>query len=295
MRIRHGRFWVLATILIIINTAGIIAILERMDGPNEPGLRVIKTFPTGDPEKADRFGLLFDNPVVAPHEVGQRLERSPFVIEPEPQGDWTWSAPDRLDFLLDGPLPPGREYRLEPAADFEDALGRHLAGTDRFTFRTAPLALIKVTPGLQDRTDAHLVLCFNQPVAPSDLAQRIHLYPDSPIQLDYDDGEPVVTTDSKEADGNSKEADGKGLKVEILTLEPADVLTLRVRRPEADMARLVIDAGLTGYGGNLPLEQAIEQDIELLPVFTLVNSRTGTPSLTNPGGVDFLFFSAARS
>jgi len=148
------RFAVLAGILIVINIAGWIWVRQAIVARGQPRVRVLSALPRRDVEKADRFTLLFDEPVAAANLVGVRLGRSPFVVEPPPAGTWMWSQPDRLDFLLDRQLPPGRVYTVKPAPDLELQLGRRIVGRSVFTFETRALELMGCELGPMDREHA---------------------------------------------------------------------------------------------------------------------------------------------
>ncbi|MHC5003250.1 MAG: hypothetical protein ACYTJ0_09010, partial [Planctomycetota bacterium] len=104
----RSRFWSLSAVLVTINVAGLLWIRHELTSGPVPAIRVLAATPTGAADGADRFALQFDEPLGRPEQIGRPLEWTPFRVEPEPPGAWVYAAPDRLEFVLDEPLPAGR-------------------------------------------------------------------------------------------------------------------------------------------------------------------------------------------
>lgn len=258
------RFLFLAIALIVLNTVGLLYIANRsapVAGRDAvSSLRVVAFAPDGVADDADRLTVLFDEPVVTPGEVGSRPKETPFDVEPEVQGHWEWTGVKELSYLLDAPLPPGRDYRVAPAANHVSALGRNLVGETEFAFSTRRLAIEGCELLSQDNTHATLKIAFNQPVEPSVLLDHLLVM------------------------GRASEVP---LDVESLVVEPDAELVLRVARPRSRASRrdaslqLLIKPGLVGDGGERGLSAAWEKQIPLDPVFAFTRLRVPTPGLAS--------------
>ncbi len=221
-----ARFRLLAGVLVGINVVGLALIYRAATCRPPGGVRILAALPDRDVDDADRFSLLFDEPLVNPSVVGQPPERTIFRIEPSPDGGWVWASPDRLEYRLSRPLPPGRVFQVRPAADFTAATGHRLVGDREFRFQTRPLRVLETFIKSADREKVTVRVRFNQPVSPTDLLHHLQV---------RDDGS------------------GDSLEPLCLVREPADELILHVNRPHSDRLRLAIDKDLAGAGAELPL------------------------------------------
>ncbi|HUT60207.1 MAG TPA: MG2 domain-containing protein, partial [Phycisphaerae bacterium] len=247
------RFGALAAAVVIINVAGLIWIHHDLVGGRRQKIRVLSALPpAGEVEQADRFVLLFDEPLAAGDAVGGPAERVPFVVNPQPPGHWRWAAPDRLEFVLDERLPPGRMYTIRPAMDFELLTGRQVVGPSEFSFRTRPLVLERCKLETANREHVNFELKFNQPVRPAEVLEHL------------------VVSDARS---------GAELNAVSLVQEPADSIILRAARPGHDRMRILLKRGLKGDGAQLGLDEDIWQSFEVPKRLSLLRAEVSVPSL----------------
>ncbi|HRX86711.1 MAG TPA: MG2 domain-containing protein, partial [Phycisphaerae bacterium] len=253
------RFAVFAALLLVLNSVGLFLIYSALADDAVPRVRILSVAPAKDADMADRFTLIFDGPLATPGAVGTAATDALYEITPAPDGHWTWAAPDRLEYLLDRPLPPGREFTLRPVSDFFARTRRTLVGESLFRVQTRALMLVSCVLDSADRYHANVLLTFNQPVLPADLMRHLEM---TPIDAD---GESVVPT--------------MGLSPTCLTQEPADRLTIRVDRWDTDHAKLKLDAALCGAGGERPLGEDVTRQLTLAPAFSLERADAYDPEL----------------
>src|SRR5262249_8028570 len=153
--------------------AGILWIRQSMVGGSTPRLRVLSALPVRDIDKTDRLSLVFDEPIADESDLRKPLDKSPFLIQPAPDGRWEWSKPDTLEVVLAKHLPAGRIFKIKPAVDLETQVHRRLIGDGEFEFRTRPLRVESCTVASTDREHANIDVKFNQRVAPADLLAQI--------------------------------------------------------------------------------------------------------------------------
>ncbi len=253
------RFWAAAMLLLAVNVAGLMWIHHDVTRLPEQSVRVLTALPTGPVDQTDRFSLTFDEPLASPDVVGTTPEAALFVIEPRPAGKWVWAARDRLEYLLDEQLPPGRVYNIRAADDVELRTGRTLIGESTFTFQTRALRLDAYRLATADRTHANVELTFNQPVDPAELTRHL------------------AAIDS---------ASRKGLKPVVLTTQVSPDMTLRCTVPPSRKLALTLDAKLAGHGGQLALGKAREVYLPIPEQFTITSTRVFRPSLNRLVEVD---------
>ncbi len=263
MRQVPTRFWGLAATLLAINAAGVLWIHHDLTATARPHMRIMSLLPTVNAETADRLSLLFDGSVVPEGTIGQRLDRAPFSMDPPHPGHWTWSGTNRLEFLLDEPLPPGRVFSLKVEPELELSTGQELIGDADFQVQTRRLELDACVLTASDHENATFELRFNQPVAPADLLRHVE----------------VRSTREDHA-----------FTPACLTAEPGNTLTLRVSAESPGTLEVRLFAGLTGHNAMLPLGQEIRQSIEIRQGFALLNAEARIGDLS-PVAVVYLNFS----
>jgi uncharacterized protein YfaS (alpha-2-macroglobulin family) len=248
-----GRFVAVAAALVALNVAGIIWIHHDLLAKAHQKIRVLSTLPgPGQVDETDRFVLLFDEPVVSPADVGKPLERRPYILSPQPAGQWQWAAADRLEFVLARKLPPGRVFTLKPAVEMEALTGRQVVGLAEFRFQTRALALQSCLLENSDKTSVHFSLHFNQPVHPSELIKNLSVL-----------------------DGNSSE----DLRPVSLSQETSDRIVIQANRPASGMLRVRVLGALSGEGGQLALGGDFFQQIVLPARFSLLGVEVEHPGL----------------
>ncbi|HVP10283.1 MAG TPA: MG2 domain-containing protein [Phycisphaerae bacterium] len=255
------RFWILATVLVVLNAVGLFCIRAEIRAGRR-AVRIVAAAPTSEVDSTDRLSLTFDEPLAEGKEAGRPLTRSPFTVTPALAGQWTWVAPQRLEFRLDAPLPPGRVFTVRAAADAEAQLGRRLAGETVFQFKTRTLELRACNLIGVDREHATFELVFNQPVNPPDLLRLMQV-------TDVDGGQKLDTA--------------------ILTSEPAERLVVRTARPRREHVRLTLDQALTGNNAELPLGAPVVQQLKVTPVFAILRAAVDEPALEQDADVTLWF------
>jgi hypothetical protein len=258
----RSRFGVLAGVLCALNVGGLLWIRHELLQRGRPAIRVLSALPTRNVDDTDRFSLLFDTPVMAAGVVGRPLDRSPFVIDPQPPGRWVWAQPDRLDYVLNKPLPPGRVFVVKAAADMEMQTGRPLVTESTFRFETRPLRLSSCRLGTADRNDVSVEFIFNQPVGPDDLVRHLELHDPSGWQW---------------------------LAPTPLAKAPAEKLTVRCPRPSSGRLRVLIKATLTGANGQLSLREQVIRELHVPEVFALLRAEANEPGLEKNTCVELVF------
>ncbi len=231
-----AKFAVALAVLAAVNIAGWAWLHHSLTTMPTPRMRVLTFSPDREPTEAERLTLLFDDAVVEPEQVGKRLDRPPFRIEPAPPGNWQWTATNKLEYILARPLPPGHVFNIQPAEDIEVRLGRKLVGPAEFQVQTPALKLSEATLLTADGSDVTFQLEFNQPVDPRDLAAKLDVY---------------------------VEPDGESLAFQQLTQAPAARHVIRVDQPAGQDLRFRIGGALTGAQGKLPLGEEIRHHLHL--------------------------------
>lgn len=253
------RFAVFAALLLVVNITGLALIYASLADSGQRKVRVLTVAPETDADNADRFVLVFDEALGAGAALGEPAVRVPFVLAPLPEGYWTWAAPDRLEFVLARRLPPGRIYELAPAGDFTAQTARTIVGPQSFRFQTRALVLISCVLDSADRTDANILLTFNQPVLPADLLRHLR-----------------VTGLKANGEPRAKEPE---LTATCLAQAPADRIVVRIPRQDLQHVQLDLDERLTGVDGQRPLPAKISRRIDIAPPFGLVRAYVDEPTL----------------
>ena len=245
------RFWILATSLVLLNAVGLLWIRAELKA-GQRRVQIVAASPARDVDATDRFALTFDEPLVDARNLGEPLTRAAFTVMPALAGRWTWAAPERLEFQLDAPLPPGRVFTVRATSDAEAQLGRRLGGQTEFQFKTRALELRSCDLASVDKNDATFEVVFNQPVNPVDLLRL------------------MLVTD---ADSQHK------LAATILTTEPAERLVIRTARPRQDEVRLTLDPTLTGHNAELPLGSTVVRRLKIIPAFAILRAMVAQLAL----------------
>ncbi len=254
MRGKGWRFWGLAALLLAVNVCGILWIHHDLTSGPRPHVRILSVSPGGPADGAERFSLKFDEPLAATAMVGRPLAASPFVLKPQPEGRWQWTAADQLDFVLSKPLPPGRQYSLVLAPDGEDRMGHQVIGDKEFTFRTQPLELTGCNLLKTDPKKITFELSFNQPVHPVDVLEFMTL---KDAKTD-----PVAT-----------------LQATALSHEAGTKLVFQADRPKGGMVAMTLSRKLAGCGAELGLGYDRQQSITVPEKFVLLRAQTDAPRL----------------
>ncbi|MEI8381756.1 MAG: MG2 domain-containing protein [Planctomycetota bacterium] len=246
-------------------------------------------------DTAERLLAVFDRSMVREAELNRPLERSPFHIQPKVAGHWRWTSTDRLAFVLDNPLPPGRKFEITAAVDFNSQFPAELDAASRtFQFKTRSLEWTGLTLQSSDREWATMELQFNQPVIPADL-MRAMLVTDARFPVGSgrsnsrsDQINPFESYDEKAIPFES----------EVLTKEASTKLVVRTKlisfAKSSGSLKVVLDANLTGAGADLPLGLVTVREVALPKSFTFVRSQVEIGSFNSDATVQ-LYFSSGLS
>lgn len=291
------RFWIVSALIVAINLGGLLWIRHELVVQQNPATRplhVISALPAQNVDTTDRLSLVFDADVCRPELLNQPLATAPFTIVPELPGHWTWSEPERLDFVLDEPLPAGREFKVEPAADIELQTGRVVWVDAEIHFKTRPLKLEECRLQSADSQNVNLELRFNQKVDPADLLRHLTVTERKAHLGSAASASPPDFTPANDVQPNDTKPGS--LHPVSLTREPSEKIMLRCsrpgrRRPWGNRVEVVLDAALKGHGGDLALSESISKTLELSPTFSLLRADVDQPGLEEVVSVD-LYFSA---
>lgn len=263
MRRISKKYLALVVIPIGINVLGLVWIHHDLTEAPRPSARVLSLSALPDTHSADRFSLIFDRHMVLPTDVGQVEKAGVFELSPEWPGRWIWSAPDKLDYILNKRLPAGRIFRISATEELPRRTGRFLEGDNEFEIKTKSLALDRSELVAFDKRHITFRLVFNQPVDPGDLLRQINFY-----------------------DENTK---AKLSELVCLTQTPQENLVLRFRRPESNRFKMVLDERLKGNGAELGLGKQVVQVHEVPLSFSLLNVHATRPTLEEIASVELRF------
>jgi uncharacterized protein YfaS (alpha-2-macroglobulin family) len=265
------RFWVLTLFLVALNLGAWWSVRRdlraRLDPMSRP-INVIAALPEQNVDVAERLSIVFDGPVVDAAKVGKIEDAPPFKISPKVSGEWTWTASDRLDFVLDNPLPAGRTISIDPVPDIDVKLGRAVQISSTIAFETSALALEACQLLSSDRDTVQVELLFNQVVAPADLLKHLK------IQTSHRTARhetPGVVSDSLVSEFDATQ-------LTCVTDKPSQRLIVRVNRPRESEFQVVLAAELTGFGAEKSLGEPAVRSVKLPDTFAYLRTQTNPPS-----------------
>ncbi len=213
-----------------------------------PGdLAVAAALPRGEVESRASVDVVFDRPVVALGKKDPSLHDGAGILEldPRPEGYYHWVGTRTLSYVVTGGLPPATAFRARVKAGVKAVDGTRLAEAVTWEFSTPRPALVASIPAPGDslmRPGDPLVLAFNQPMDPREVADAAEVGKAGPFEAVHPDS-----------------AFRAGLSWDIRRLEPERVVVLTPKHPlEPDHAyTLALKADLRGRSGPLPLGDEI--------------------------------------
>ena len=269
MHKRDLRFAGIVALFAALNVGGWVWARRAVVAAGRDEVRVVATLPGPWVDEARRVALEFDRDLAREEELGLPLAAPPFRFEPQVAGHWEWSAPRRLSFLPDRPLPPGRLFRAVPSPRFATLTGHRLGGPTEFAFRTRSLSLVACTLESADDDSLTLALTFNQPVAAHDVAARV------------------------EVEGVVREPGTDGpVAVEALTERVAERILLHAPPALGDSIHVRVRAGLRGPQAELGLEQDHLTSLAVPRAFGLLGARAEPDWRSGAPQVELRFSSA---
>ncbi|HUV40121.1 MAG TPA: hypothetical protein VMY39_10925, partial [Planctomycetota bacterium] len=258
-----------------LNVACWVWVYHRGGSAPPQAVRVISSLPGDEADGADRLTLVFDREVVSRSRVGEVEPAAPFEVSPAWPGQWRWAGPETLQFLLEKPLPPGRVFTLTATDALPRRFGMTLEGEKTFRFRTRALELTSCQIRTSSPEEATFELVFNQPVDPDELLRRLRVYDrrEAPTPAPR-------TADAPDAAMPADLAESPQLSNLIgLTKTPAERLVIRSARPRSGGLAFVLDRGLTGHEGELPLGRDEYRTLVISPRLWVVRAWASEPGL----------------
>jgi alpha-2-macroglobulin len=266
------RFFVLAILLVALNVGGLVWIRHELAqqgfdrAPDQP-IHLVSSFPQSNADHAERLSLHFDQDVGDVTQLNKQLDQAtPFKLSPVPDGDWIWSSPKQLDFVLNKPLPAGQSFEVKPAVGIKQQLGQVILVDNKVEFQTSALDLQTCRLVSSDHHDVTFELIFNQQVAVDEALQAITVW-----------------------DRNQKSKDRNKLKVESLIQQPSKSLVLRCSRPNTDVLIISINENLKGHEATRSIGKRIERSLDVQPVMAFVRTNVRELGIDGQFDVDVYF------
>ncbi len=158
----------------------LLLILLSTSSDAQTALTVVSYGPEGEIaslEEANEIRVVFSEPMVTLGRIPERLRPAFFRITPAVEGTFRWSGTTVLIFTPDPkrPLPYATRYQVT-IANAAAASGRRLAKPVTFSFTTPTVRLLDTRWYRRGGTVAGpmvVMLRFNQPVKPADLAKHL--------------------------------------------------------------------------------------------------------------------------
>src|SRR5713226_2854306 len=148
--------------------------------PQRAPLRVVSAGPTGEIRAGDQgneIRVVFSEPMVMLAQVPPRLKPAFFHVTPAVTGTYRWTGTTILILTPAKRLPLATKYDVTIDAGTRAISGRTLAAPYTFSFMT-PTASLEQTdwyrPGGRFDAAPIIVLRFNQPVKPEEVAAHVH-------------------------------------------------------------------------------------------------------------------------
>lgn len=260
---RQYKILVIVAMFAGINLAGLTWIHHDLTKAPKATVRVLSAALLPDVDNPDRITVIFDRDMVAEAGVG-RIEAAPvFSLAPAWPGKWVWSAREKLEYLLDKPLPAGCRMSLAATDRLKEVTGKTLDGAIEFQLSARPLRLLSCNVMASDQSDITLQVTFNQLVDPGEFLRQSSFY-DGKTSAKLD--EPICLTKAPQSD-----------------------LVIRLQRPESNQFKMIVAPQLTGYGTDVGLVQQIEIKRTVEPGFALLNAYVATPDLEQMTSVRLCF------
>jgi alpha-2-macroglobulin len=255
----------IAGLLAGINILGLVWIHNDLTTISPATVRLISFNMLPNEDSASRLSLSFDRNMIPAENVGQVEKASIFKLTPEWPGEWVWSAPDKLEYVLAEQLPLGRIFKISATEELKKITGKTIEGKDEVEFKTSALAVVKSEIIACDQSDVTFRIIFNQPVDPGELLRHISFYDTNngnKIKL----GEPVC-----------------------LTQLPAETLILRFSCPASGSFEMDLNEELKGYNAQLPLGWWVVSNYYIPKGFSVLNVQAEMPNLDEIASVRLNF------
>jgi len=246
-----------------LNLAGLVWIHHDLTRSPQATVRVLAASLLPNADSPDRVRLTFDRDLIADGSVGRVEKTQVFSLAPAWPGKWVWSARDRIEYLLDKPLPAGRKVTLAATDQLKAVTGRTVEGQGEFVLAARPLRLVSFDVIASDGSDITLEATFNQPVDPAEFLRQSSFY-DARTAARL--GEPAVLTSAAQ-----------------------NAVVIRLRRPRSNEFRMVINEGFAGRGAEVGLSHPVEIQRMVSPGFAFLNSYVDLSDLGETVSVRLYF------
>jgi len=244
---------VLTGFFAVLNIAGLLWIHHDLTRSTQAAVRVLAAALLPDADSPDRIRLTFDRELIADSSIGRVEKTQVFRLAPSWPGKWVWSARDSIEYLLDKPLPAGRKITLAATDQFKVITGRSVEGRGKFELAARPLRLVSCDVVASDVDEITLQVMFNQPVDSAEFLRQASFYD---AQTGDRLQEPLV-----------------------LTSASREVVIIRLRRPDSNELRMVVNERLAGSGAEVGLGHTVEVRREVNLGFALLNSHVDMSEL----------------
>ena len=139
-------------------------------------LEVVRFSPEGEVPLAAQLSVTFSQPMVAVTSQEEAAKFVPVKITPEIPGKWRWIGTKTMIFEPVTRFPMASEFRVEIPAGTKSSLGKTLATTKTFTFKTPPPQVTTVYPKSNEVSRNPLIfVSFDQQIDPNAVLQKIKL------------------------------------------------------------------------------------------------------------------------
>ena len=265
------RFWGLSVVLVVLNLSAWYWVQQSAGRPlsaTQQVLKVVSTLPQKQVDETDRLSIVFDGPAVEPSKIGQLEDAPLFKVSPDIPGQWQWASAERLDYVLEDPLPAGRTINIQPSSDLEVRLGRAVQISAEIEFQTRALELNQCNILSSNRQEVQFELIFNQPVDPGALLRHLKVQESLPL---------AAAPDLQAAQPAAPEAPFNNLHPTCLTAKPNTRLVLRCNRPERRSLDVILAAELTGHEADRSIGKVTTRNLTLNHTFAYLRNEVPTP------------------
>ena len=265
------RFWGLSAVLIALNLGAWCWVARGVKQPlptAQQTLKVAATLPQTQVDDTDRLSIVFDGPAVDLSKIGKVEDAPLFKVSPDVPGQWRWASAERLDYVLQDPLPAGRTINIQPSSDLDVQLGRAVQISAEIEFKTRALELNQCNILSSNRNEVQFELIFNQAVDPGALLRNLKVQESQQL---------AAAPDLKNTQPDSPLPVFTNLHPNCLTSKPAERLVLRCNRPARRAFDVTIAAELTGHEGDRPLGKVTTRNLTLNHTFAFLRSEVPEP------------------
>ncbi len=179
------RFWSLSAVLIALNLGAWCwvarGVRQQPVAAEQHTLKIAATLPQKQIDDTDRLSIVFDGPAVDMSKIGKIEDAPLFKVSPDVPGQWQWASAERLDYVLQDPLPAGRTINIQPSSDLEVQLGRAVQIAAEIEFKTRALELDQCNILSSNRHEVQFELIFNQAVDPGALLRNLKVQESQPL------------------------------------------------------------------------------------------------------------------